>query len=238
MGRATISVILAVMVLASTLARAAVFDDQSVSDQIALIPAGTTIEIRLGDGSTYSGKLVQAADGKLEMEIGRAGHARITQFAVSDIRAVRSSLRGRGDLEVSPGSLGAIVLDEKVTMMMRDGTYVEGKVRQATEERLVVDVSKSEPKGRLHGSSMIPTADIAVVYMKKNGPIAVPVLLGILGGLLGGTAGSYAAYQSDAYGAAGGFMVLGGIAGGATAGAYVGHEAAKKTITINVVLHR
>jgi hypothetical protein len=119
-------------------------------------------------------------------------------------------------------------------MMLRDGTYVEGKVLNATEATLNMKVRHSEPEGRLKkGECAIPTREISVVYMKKRGSIVVPIVLGILGGFGGALVGSYAGYAS---GNAGAMVALGiGLTtAGATGGALLGVEAAKKTVTINV----
>jgi len=235
MVRTTLSAILAMAYLVAGTLQAAAFgrvEGTDIRAQIANIRAGTTIEIRLSDDSRISGKFVRAAGDKLELEKIEAGQARVIQFTIADIRSVTMRLPG-SDLELRPGALGTMVLDHKVKMMTRSGTYIEGKVLQAREDTLLVDVSKTEPKGLLRGNSEISTADIAVIYMKKNGNVAYPIVLGVLGGFLGGVAGAYGAYSISS-GPLGGAMVLGGIAGGATAGACAGHELAKKTITINV----
>ncbi len=144
----------------------------------------------------------------------------------------KNGLPGASDLEVSADAIGAMVLNEKIKLMARDGTYVEGKVLQATPDSLVMDVSKSEPK-RFRGQSTVPIADVAVVYMRKNGSVAAPVALGVIGGFLALIGSSYAAYESNS-GPIGAFMIIGGTAAGAAAGAYAGREAAKKTLTISV----
>lgn len=140
-----------------------------------------------------------------------------------------------GDLQVSADTLGSTVLGENVKLMMRDGTYVEGKVIRAGREEIVMQVKKSEPRGRVKGAeAALKTSDIATLVMKKNGSVAAPVALGIVGGILGLIGGSYAGYRTDS---APIMLVgmLGGAAGGAALGAYGGHEAVKKTITISVV---
>ena len=126
------------------------------------------------------------------------------------------------------------VLNQNIKAMTRDGGYVEGKVVQATEESLLLDVSKSEPKGRFRGESSIQTADIAVVYIKKSGGVAAPAGLGVVGGFLALLGTTYAAVHTNS-GPAGALLVIGGTAAGAALGAYAGSELVKKTITINVV---
>lgn len=140
-----------------------------------------------------------------------------------------------GDLQISADTLGSVILGEKVKLMMRDGTYLEGKVLRASREEIVMQVNKSEPKGRVQGAeAVLKTSEIGTVSMKKNGSVAAPVALGVVGGILGFLGGSFAGYASNSDSA----MVvgaIGGAAGGASLGAYAGREAARKTVTISVV---
>ncbi len=140
-----------------------------------------------------------------------------------------------GDLQVSADTLGAVVLDQNIKLMMRNGTYVEGKVLRTSREEIVMNVKKSEPKMQFRGSeASLKTADIASVYMKKNGPVAAPVALGVIGGILGFVGGAMVGYASDSVGVSL-LAGIGGAAGGASLGAYGGRQAAKKTVSINVV---
>jgi hypothetical protein len=140
-----------------------------------------------------------------------------------------------GDLQVSADTLGSVVLGENIKLMMRDGTYVEGKVIRAGREEIVMQVKKSEPKGRVHGPEAgLATSDIATVHMRKNGSVAAPVALGVLGGIAGLFAGAFASYHSHSNSVVA-VSMMGFAAGGAAGGAYAGHEAAKKTVTISVV---
>jgi hypothetical protein len=210
--------------------------DYSIKSRIELLPAGTEVEIELRDHSRFTGKLGRVAGDRLELEIEQGGQIKVTQFSIADIASVKRHLPFGSDLEVSASMLGSVVLDRKINLMTRDGTYVEGKVLHATEQRLLIEVSKSEPKGRLRGGeASIPTADIAVVHMKKNGSIAAPVALGVVAGFLAAVGTSYIAYEACASEGAAAGLVIAGMAGGATAGAYAGHEAVKKTVTIRVV---
>ena len=146
----------------------------------------------------------------------------------------RAMPQGHSTLRVSPNSLAPLVEDQGVRMMLRDGTYVEGKVVYATEETLTVKVKHSEPAGRLKkGENAIRTSDISVVYLKKRGPIALPIALGVAGGFGGAIVGAYAGYAT---GSPSGLVALGiGMTSvGATCGALLGAEAAKKTVTISV----
>ena len=141
----------------------------------------------------------------------------------------------QADLQAGSETLGAIVLGQKIQLMMRDGTYLEGKVLRASPGELNVHVSKHEPKGSWSGSDKtIPTGEIAVIHMRKNGSVAVPVALGVAAGLLGAIGAAYAA--DDVHSDSGYFaMFIAAAAGGATGGALLGREIARKTITIQVV---
>jgi len=139
-----------------------------------------------------------------------------------------------GDLEVSADSLGSLVLGKSIELMMRDGTYVSGKVTRSSREEIAVDVKKSEPKGRMRGANAaIPTADISIVYMKKSGTVAAPIALGIAGGVLGFIGGAFAGYEMNS-GPMVAILGLGAAAGGATGGAMLGRQAVRKTVTIAV----
>jgi hypothetical protein len=142
------------------------------------------------------------------------------------------------DLQVDSESLGSIVLDKKVKLMMRDGSYLEGRVLQASREEIVLHVGKAEQRGdsvlmRKGKEASLKTSDIGVVYLRKDGAVAAPVALGVLGGFLGALGTSYALRNSENNGTAFTLFVA-GTAGGATAGALLGREAVKKAVTIYV----
>ena len=137
-------------------------------------------------------------------------------------------------LSVSSDSLGAMVLDQNIKLMMRDGTYVEGKVIQATREAITVKVKKSEPRDRVAGpEAVLATSDIGTVYLSKSGSTAVPIVLGIAGGFLGGMATAAAVLDGGSDNSAA--LVFLGMGGGAAGGAILGREVVKKTVTINVL---
>jgi hypothetical protein len=141
----------------------------------------------------------------------------------------------KNELRVSSDSLGAMVLDKKIKLMMRDGTYVEGDVVQATRDAITLKVKKSEPRNRFQGKeATIPTSDIGAVYLRKGGSVAAPIALGIGCGFLGGIVAGLA--LRDSQGTAGPALIgIGSITGGAIGGALLGREAVKKTVTINVL---
>ncbi len=149
--------------------------------------------------------------------------------------ATPAAQESSASLSVGPRALAPLVDDKRIKLMLKDGTYVEGKVFSAGEEKLTIKVKHSEPRGRLKkGETEIPTHDISVVYMKKKGAIALPIILGVAGGFGGFLAGTYAGYQADSYGLALG-LGISLTAAAATGGAYLGSEAAKKPVTINVL---
>lgn len=131
-------------------------------------------------------------------------------------------------------SLGSVVLGHSIELMMSDGTYVEGKVIQATQEDIILKVKRVEPKGHFQGREVtIATTAISVVHMSRSGPAAVPIALGVLGGFAGGSAAAFAS-ESMSSAAAAVTTTLAAVIGGATGGALLGREAAKRTLTINV----
>jgi hypothetical protein len=131
-------------------------------------------------------------------------------------------------LTSSSDSVGALVLDKKIKLMMRDGTYVEGKVLQASQESITLKVKKSDPKDRFREKeAIIPTQDIGSIYFSKGGNIAVPIVFGV-GGALAGAAAAAAGGEENYAGA---FI---GPPLGAIFGVFVGRELVKKTVTINI----
>jgi len=152
-------------------------------------------------------------------------------------KALEESQPTKGTLRVNSGSLGAMVVGEKIKMMLRDGTYAEGKVSSASLEEITLRVKKTEPKGRLaRPEAVIPARSISVVYLKRRGSAAVPVVLGI-GGFLGGMlVGALASgfYSSDGPTPAMLGATWGGAIGGAVAGGYGGAKIVEQTVTINV----
>ncbi len=145
-----------------------------------------------------------------------------------------------GGLQVSSDALGAVVLGQKIQLMMRDGTYVEGKVLRANQDEIHVRVKKSVPKewlsqGQLPGNERsLRTADVAIVHMQKNGLFVIPAALGVIGGYLAGAGAGLAAdrvhSQSGFFG-----IVFVSAAAGATAGVLLGRKATRQTNTILVV---
>jgi len=138
-------------------------------------------------------------------------------------------------LSVDSESLGPIVLDKKIKLMMRDGTYVEGKVVQASRESITMKVKKSEPKDRFPGNkAVLVTSDIGAIYLRKGGSIAAPIALGIGGGLAGAMVAGLALQDTNSRaGAAVAILAL--PTGGAIGGALLGRDLVKKTVTINVI---
>ncbi len=233
MRRAILSIILAVIYLVASTPQAAAIigpSDGKIEAKLRSMPLGTAVEIRLGDDYRVIGRIKEVTDKRLVLDQG----TNTGEYLISDITSVQRHLVASGHLELSPNALGAVILNEKIKAMTRDGGYVEGKVVQATEDSLIIDVSKSEPKRRFIGESRIPTADIAVVYIKKSGGVGAPVGLGVIGGFLALLGTTYAAVHSNS-GPLGALLVIGGTSAGAALGAYAGSELVKKTITINVV---
>jgi len=236
MRRASLSAILAVIYLATSTSQAAAGIDPSkkgeIESQLRSMPVGTAVEIKVGDQyqCRVVGRIKEVTEQRLVLDQG----TKTAEYSISDITSVQKYLLGGSDLELSPSALGAVVLNEKIKAMTRDGGYVEGKVVRATENSLIMDVSKAEPRARFRGQSSIPTADVAVVYMKKNGGVAAPVGLGVIGGLLALIGGTYAAIGTNS-GPAGALLVIGGTGAGAALGAYAGRELSKKTVMISVI---
>jgi hypothetical protein len=140
--------------------------------------------------------------------------------------------------EIDSESLGAMILGKNIKLMMRDASYLEGKVLRAGRQEILVHVKKSEIRGsavKIHNNeALLCTSDIGAVYIRKSGSVAAPVALGVIGGVLG-VMGSVYALQDMRSEAAAWTILIGLTAGGATGGALLGREAAKKTVTVDVI---
>ena len=135
-------------------------------------------------------------------------------------------------VQATPESVGAMVVSEKITLMLQDGTYAKGKVLSASNSEIQLELNKVEPKERLKGPRVsIPTKEISVIHYKKSGSSAIPIALGIVGFLGGMLAGALATWNEDTVNAG---AAWGGAAGGAVLGAVGGKKLAEKTITIIV----
>jgi hypothetical protein len=145
-----------------------------------------------------------------------------------------------GGLQVSSDALGALVLGQKIQLMMRDGTLVEGKVLRASQNEIHMRVKKSVPKewlsqGQPPGNERsLRTSDVAVVHMQKNGLFVIPAALGVIGGFLAGAGAALAADRVHSQSAYFGIVMV-SAAAGATAGAILGRKAARQTNTLLVV---
>jgi hypothetical protein len=145
-----------------------------------------------------------------------------------------------GGLQVSSDALGAVVLGLKIQLMMRDGTYVEGKVLRASQNEIYMRVKKSVPKewlshGQLPGNERsLRTADVAVVHMQKNGLFVIPAALGVIGGYLAGAGAAFAADRVHSQSAYFGIVIV-SAAAGATAGVFLGRKAVRQTNTLLVI---
>jgi hypothetical protein len=214
---------------------------RDLKGQIERVPAGTLVELELVDDTRIVGKLGTMTENGLELEVNKADRTVKQIYYLKEIRSVRRTLPsgglpGSGNLQASPRSVGALVLGRKIKLMKNDGTYLEGTVYRATEEEICMEVKKSEPKGRGIGpDATIPTSEISVIRMERGGNPAAAVALGVLGGVAGTLGSAYAAYAGNMENGAGVAVVAIGMAAGASGGAYLGHVAAKKILTINVL---
>jgi hypothetical protein len=232
MGRAILSIILVVISLIASTPQAvmALESNREIEARLRSMPLGTAVEIRLGDHDhKATGRIKAVNSERLILDRGTT----TGEYSISEITSVQRYIVESNHLELGSNALGAAVLSESIKAMTRDGGYIEGKVIQATEENLLVDVSKSEPKGRFRGESRIATADIAIVYMKKSGGSGAPAGLGVLGGVLGLIGSTYAAMHVDT-GVAGALLAIGGTTASAVLGVYAGQKLAQKTLTITV----
>lgn len=156
-------------------------------------------------------------------------------LSVPSMATPQQRARIAGELQVTSDTLGAVVLGEKIQLMMRDGSYLKAKVLRASKTEIYVRIEKSTPAGRFPQSeTSLQTAEIGAVYVRKSGSAAAAVALGVAGGILGIWGSGYAAQDARSAAAFMAAVVAGG-AGGATGGAMLGRELARKTVTISVI---
>jgi len=149
-------------------------------------------------------------------------------------RGAPTDVRAEG-LQISSDFLGGVVLGQKVELMLHDGTYVRGRVIRSSRDEITVRIKRSEPAGRIRGPEAdLKSTEIAVVRMTRNGTAAAPIVLGVVGAIGALYAAAFAADDIHSEGAYVAISLV-SAAGGATGGALLGREAARKTVTINVV---
>ena len=153
--------------------------------------------------------------------------------------AAQTLLPPGSDLKIGAESVGPLILGQKVKIMMRDASYLEGTVVRADRDEVLIRITKADLKGssavtQKGKEAFVRTSDIGTVFLRKGGSIAGPIALGVIGGILGAAGSVYLVRDADSPAAAISFLAA-GSAGGATLGALIGREAVKKTITISVV---
>jgi len=142
---------------------------------------------------------------------------------------------GKNTARVSADSLGALLLNRKVELMTKDGTYLKGKVIAADTQSIRVRVKEAEPANRVSGrEATVRSTDISVVHMKKAGSPALAIVFGIVGAFAAG--GPVAAgTDPDAYDkGAQNALVFSAMGLGATGGVLLGRRLARKTVIVNV----
>jgi hypothetical protein len=142
---------------------------------------------------------------------------------------------GKNTVRVTADSLGALLLNRKLELMTKDGTYLKGKVIAADTNSITIRVDEAEPASRISGrEATVRSTDISVVHMKKAGSPALPIVLGIVGAFAAGgpVAGMTDPDASDK--GAQNALVFSAMGLGATGGLLLGRRLARKTVIVNV----
>jgi ribosome maturation factor RimP len=205
--------------------------EEKIRAQLESFPIGSSVELYLSSGTNIIGKLDRLDKDTVTLQVREPKNTREITYRMGDIAEVAMS--ASTSARVTPESLYAVIQDENVDLMTRDGTYVRGKVVGADAEKIWIEVRQCEPKGRYKGRVMVAASDISVVHMKKGGSIAASVGLGAAGGFGGLFAGLGVWVASDG-GAVAWFAPIIGMVGGIAGGAYGGQAISKKKVTINV----
>ncbi|RPI24323.1 MAG: hypothetical protein EHM61_17425 [Acidobacteria bacterium] len=90
-------------------------------------------------------------------------------------------------IRVPAAQLARWLKRERVQLMLKDGTFVRGMVREATETSLQIDVAESSKQG-VKGETAIPTSEIGTVIFgkKMGGSTAAAVTGGAIAGFFSG----------------------------------------------------
>lgn len=229
--KSLLAVIVSLSVLTLQMDLVASPKEEKISAQLETFPIGSTIELYLSSGAKVVGKLDRLDKDTVSLQVGKLNNTREITYRIGDITevAMSASMSPR----VTPESLYAVIQDENVDLMTRDGTYVRGKVVGADAEKIWIEVRQCDPKGRYKGRAMIPASDISVVHMKKSGSIAASIGLGAAGGFGGFFAGLGVWAASDSV-AVGYLAPIIGMVGGIAGGVYGGRAISKKKVTLNV----
>jgi hypothetical protein len=125
--------------------------------------------------------------------------------------------------------LPPLVIEQKISTTLPDGTRLEGEALAVRPEALVVDVQKTSNK-KLHpkGQTAVPRDLVSEVRVIRIRGVAMRIILGILGGI-GGTAGvTGLAFVTESVGILLPAMLL-GIPLAAVGGYYAGKLIDKRT---------
>ncbi len=93
-------------------------------------------------------------------------------------------------LRVRPEHLSAWVLEKTVHIMLKDGTYLRGKVRGGNESSIMLAVREASDGSTGKEDRMIPASDVGTVTVREKigGSVAAAAVGGVLAGLWGGAA--------------------------------------------------
>lgn len=153
------------------------------------------------------------------------------------MKAAEDSPANQRTIRVNPDGLGAVIVGEKLKLMLKDGTYAEGRATDATSTDITLQVRKMEPKNRFSRSTaVIPVEEISVIHFTKSGSTAIPAILGIggfVGGMLAGAAVTILGDTECENGACIAVPWMTAI-GGAALGVYGGKKLGEQTITVYV----
>jgi len=101
-------------------------------------------------------------------------------------------------VQIAWEELVALVVDQRISTTLPDGTRLEGDALAVRPEALVVDVQKTSNK-KLHpkGQTEIPRSAVSEVRVIRVRGIAMRIILGILGGFGGAYASVGLAFVTD-----------------------------------------
>ena len=124
-------------------------------------------------------------------------------------------------IRVKPQELGAYLHGKKVTAMLGDGSWLEGKVGEATADKIAIDVKKASSPRFKKGKQDIAIQEFASFAWKQTksrlGRTVLTPTLAVVGAFFGTLAGATTSDDFDDLGHAGAGMGLGlsaGIVGG------------------------